>query len=92
VQTRDKVNFRKRYYHHFYGPNLVKLLFKVFMMPDQQVLRSRYHYDFPLTVRNPMTNGVIVGEVEFYLIDQSAVASATEQLLCSSGSEVSAFE
>jgi hypothetical protein len=39
-----------------------------------------------------MTNGVIVGEVEFYLIDQSAVASATEQLLCSSGSEVSAFE
>ena len=30
VQTRDKADFRKKYFHHFYGPNLVKILFKVF--------------------------------------------------------------
>lgn len=48
------------------------------MMPDSQVLRSRYHYDFPLTVKNPMTNEVIVGEVEFYLVEKNTVAAATE--------------
>lgn len=30
MQTRDKADFRKKYFHHFYGPNLVKILFKVF--------------------------------------------------------------
>ena len=35
MQTRDKANFRKKYYHHFYGPNLIKILFKVFQMPGQ---------------------------------------------------------
>lgn len=35
VQTRDKTNFRKKYYHYFYGPNLIKLLFKVFQMPNE---------------------------------------------------------
>ena len=30
IQTRDKSDFRKKYFHHFYGPNLIKLLFKVF--------------------------------------------------------------
>lgn len=29
VQTRDKVQFRKKYHHYFYGPNLVKILFNV---------------------------------------------------------------
>ena len=30
MQTRDKADFRKKYFHHFYGPNLIKILFKVF--------------------------------------------------------------
>ena len=30
VQTRDKADFRKKYFHYFYGPNLVKILFRVF--------------------------------------------------------------
>lgn len=37
-----------------------------------------------------MTNEVIVGEVEFYLADKSAVASATEQLI--SADEGAVFE
>ena len=28
IQTRDKADFRKKYFHFFYGPNLIKLLFK----------------------------------------------------------------
>ena len=35
------------------------------------ILRSRYHLDYPLTVKNPLTNQVIVGEVQFYLISQT---------------------
>ena len=27
--------------------------------------------DFPLTVKNPLTNQIIVGEVEFYLLSNS---------------------
>lgn len=60
------------------------------MMPDSQVLRSRYHYDFPLTVKNPLTNEVILGEVEFYMIDKNTIAENME-MLCIQG-EVSAFE
>ena len=33
VQTRDKANFRKKYYHYLYGPNLIKILFSVLQMP-----------------------------------------------------------
>ena len=33
LQTRDKADFRKKYFHHFYGPNLVKILFRVFDLP-----------------------------------------------------------
>jgi len=43
LQTRDKANFRKKYFHHFYGPNLVKILFRVFDLPGRQILQSRYH-------------------------------------------------
>ena len=43
LQTRDKSDFRKKYFHNFYGPNLVKILFKVFNLPGEQVLQSRYH-------------------------------------------------
>ena len=76
VQTRDKANFRKKYYHHFYGPSLIKILFKTFQMPNEQILRSRYHSEFPLTAKNPLTNEVIVGEVEFFLIDHRDIAGA----------------
>ena len=35
LQTRDKSDFRKKYFHNFYGPNLVKILFKVFNLPGE---------------------------------------------------------
>jgi len=53
----------------FYGPNLIKILFQVLTIPPNgQVLRSRYHNEFPLTAKNPLTNEVIVGEVHFFLL------------------------
>ena len=59
-------------------------------MPTEQVLRSRYHNEFPLTSKDPLTNEVIVGEVEFYEINRTSVAKACENSL--SQNEVSAFE
>ena len=64
------------------------MIFKVFQMPNEQKLRSRYSYDFPLTSKDPLTNEVIVGEVEFYLVDKTQIANAVEQLQV----EVSAFD
>ena len=69
VQTRDRINFKKCFYHYFYAPNLVKILFKRPFLFTDEVLISRYHATMPLTVKNPMTNEIIVGEVEFFLID-----------------------
>lgn len=37
------------------------------------ILRSRYHLDYPLCVRNPLTNQIIVGEVEFYLVSRQHI-------------------
>jgi len=90
MQTRDRVNFKKKYYHLYYGPNVIKLLFKVFQMPNEQMLRSRYNYDFPLTVKDPLTNEIVLGEVEFYLVDKTQVKQAVELLACHH--EVSAFD
>ena len=68
MQTRDKADFRKKYYHHFFGANLIKLLFKTFEMPGSQILQSRYHVDYPITVKDPTNNLVIVGEVDFFVL------------------------
>ena len=38
LQTRDKADFRKKYFHYFYGPNLIKILFRVYQVPGSQVL------------------------------------------------------
>jgi len=46
----------------------VKLLFKKPFIVADDTLISRYHPQMPLTVRNPLTNEIIVGEVEFYLL------------------------
>ena len=35
--------------------------------------------DFPLTVKNPLTNQIIVSEVEFYLIPQEQVLEKCQQ-------------
>jgi hypothetical protein len=43
VHTRDRVDFRKRYIHYYFGPNLIKILFSTLQMPNEQILRSRYH-------------------------------------------------
>jgi hypothetical protein len=43
----------------------------VLQMPNRQILRSRYHNEFPITAKNPLTNEVIVGEVKFYLSEES---------------------
>jgi Domain of unknown function (DUF5092) len=77
MQTRDRVNFQKSFYHCFYAPNLVKLLFKTPMLfgiqnneatQPEEPLISRYHTSMPLTVRNPLNNEIIVGEVQFFLM------------------------
>lgn len=39
----------------------------------KHILRSRYHNDYPLTVKNPLTNQVIVGDVEFYIVQKEQV-------------------
>lgn len=58
--------------HHYYGPNLIKILFSTFQLPHEQILRSRYHHEFPITAKDPLTNEVIVGEVSFYLLENGA--------------------
>ena len=68
IRTRDKADFRKKYFHNYYGPNLIKILFKTLNTANEQILRSRYHVDYPLTPKDPLTNQVIVGEVEFFKI------------------------
>ena len=49
-----------------------------------QILQSRYHTDFPLTPKNPRTNEVIVGEVDFFMItlqEQERVKDLPEEAL-----------
>lgn len=41
---------------------MIKILFSTF----NTILRSRYHLEFPICPKNPLTNAAIVGEVEFY--------------------------
>lgn len=63
VRTRDRQDFTKKYEHFYYGPNLVKILFSCFQLATEQILRSRYHPEFPITAKDPQNNEVIVGEV-----------------------------
>lgn len=39
-------------------------------MPTESILRSRYHHLYPITSKDPITNQVVVGEVEFYLLNK----------------------
>lgn len=39
-------------------------------LATEQILRSRYHSDFPITAKDPLTNEVIVGEVAFFVLLQ----------------------
>ena len=68
VQTRNKTDYKKKYHHHFQGVNLIKILFRTMQLGVDQILRSRYHPEFPLTPKNPGNNEVIVGEVDFFLV------------------------
>jgi len=78
VQTRDRVQFKRSYHHCFYAPNLIKILFKTPFLFTDEALVSRYHPAMPLTVRNPLTNEIIVGEVEFFLVGRQAVVASKE--------------
>ena len=49
-------------------------------------MRSRYHYEYPLTVKNPLNKEIIVGEVEFYLIEGSSIATGKPAPEAGSGS------
>ena len=40
----------------------------------EEPLISRYHTSMPLTVRNPLNNEIIVGEVEFFLLKPGETA------------------
>ena len=56
-------------------------------------MRSRYHNEFPLTAKDPLTNEVIVGEVEFYEINRNQIISICETAISQSRQgEISAFE
>lgn len=72
MQTRDRIQYKRCFYHCFYAPNLIKLLFKTPFLFSDDTLISRYHPTMPLTVKNPLTNEIIVGEVEFYLLDKQS--------------------
>ena len=41
---------------------------------QEEPLISRYHTSMPLTVRNPLNNEIIVGEVEFFLLKPGETA------------------
>jgi hypothetical protein len=85
MQTRDRIQYNKCFYHCFYATNLTKLLFKMPMLfggppagdgqppVADEPLISRYHQKMPLTVRNPLNNEIIVGEVEFYLLKKESL-------------------
>ena len=34
VHTRDRQDFRKKYRHFYYGPNLIRILFQKFDLPN----------------------------------------------------------
>jgi hypothetical protein len=83
MQTRDRVHYTRCFYHHYYAPNLVTLLFKTPMFfalsnnsNQEEPLISRYHATMPLTVRDPLNNEIVVGEVEFYLVKKSEKGTA----------------
>ena len=84
LQTRDKADFRKKYFHHFYGPNLVKILFHVLNLADRQILQSRYHQEYPITPKNPLTNQVIVGEVDFFVLHAEELSMTCQKVESSS--------
>ena len=42
-------------------------------------MRSRYHAEYPLAVKNPLNKEIIVGEVEFYLIQTTQITSGKQQ-------------
>jgi hypothetical protein len=35
VQTRDRSNYRKVYFHHFYAPTLIKTLFRSMLLGSE---------------------------------------------------------
>lgn len=70
--TRDKKNYNKKFYHFFDAFNLTKLLFKTPIVGSDDHLISRYHINYPLSVKNPLTNEIIVGEVEFFLLKKTS--------------------
>ena len=63
---------------------MVKILFRTMQLGADQILRSRYHPEFPLTPKNPGNNEVIVGEVDFFLVsldEQSRERAEDEPLI-----------
>ena len=87
MQTRDRVNFAKCFYHYFYATNLIKILFKtpiLFNMNEaasEEPLISRYHLTMPLTVKNPLNNEIVVSEVEFYLLKRPETTGTRQPLI-----------
>lgn len=55
---------------HFYNAySIIRLLFK----KRNNMFVGRFHETYPITVKNPATNGRIVGEVEFYKITNQRI-------------------
>ena len=48
-------------------------------MPGQQVLQSRFHQEYPITAKNPVSQLVIVGEVDFFVLDAEQILANCKQ-------------
>lgn len=62
--------------HFFSAYSILKLLFK----KRSNAFVGRFHETFPITVKNPITNQRIVGEVEFYKIANPRIEDSGENL------------
>jgi len=59
----------------------MKLLFK----KKGEEFVGRFHEKFPITVKNPITNSRIIGEVQFYKITNEKAQRAAEASAAASG-------
>lgn len=60
--------------------HLLKLLFKSPLLSEKTHLLSRYDTSNPICCRNPLTNEVIVVEVEFFIIKAEEVAQESPEI------------
>jgi hypothetical protein len=58
--------------HFFSAYSILRLIFK---MKGSEFV-GRFHENYPITVKNPITNQRIIGEIEFYKVTNSRIEAA----------------